>query len=69
MMQPLQIDAAACDGVGICAVVAGDVITLDQWGFPVIGDTVDPGLLRQARRAARACPHRALRVAEAGRPT
>jgi ferredoxin len=63
-MEPLQIDAASCDGVGICAVVAGDLIHLDQWGFPVIADTVDPKLLKQARRAARACPHRALRLAE-----
>ena len=67
MMQPLQIDAAACDGVGVCAVVAGDLITLDQWGFPVISDTVDPRLLKQAKRAARACPHRALRVTESSR--
>jgi ferredoxin len=62
MMQPLQIDAAACDGVGICAVVAGDLVSLDQWGFPVIADTADPRVLKQARRAASACPHRALRV-------
>jgi len=68
MMQPLQIDAASCDGVGICAVVAADLIHLDQWGFPVISETADPQLLKQARRAARACPHRALRVSDPARP-
>lgn len=68
MMQPLEIDAASCDGVGICAVVAGDLIHLDKWGFPVIAETVDPQLLKQARRAARACPHRALRVSDTTRP-
>jgi ferredoxin len=62
MTTPLKLDAASCDGVGICSVVAGDLISLDQWGFPVIADTADPALLKQARRAARACPHRALRV-------
>ncbi|MFL6181389.1 MAG: ferredoxin [Actinomycetes bacterium] len=67
MMQPLQIDAASCDGVGICAVVAGDLIHLDQWGFPVIADTTDAQLLKQARRAARACPHRALSVSDPAR--
>ncbi len=60
---PLKVDADACDGVGICAVVAADLITLDQWGFPVVADTDDPRVLKRARRAARACPHRALRVA------
>jgi hypothetical protein len=38
------------------------LITLDQWGFPVISDAVDRRLLKQAKQAARACPHRALRV-------
>jgi ferredoxin len=56
----LRHDAAACDGVGICAVVAPNLITLDKWGFPVIADRADPELVRQARRAVRACPHRAL---------
>jgi ferredoxin len=64
MTTRLEIDAAACDGVGICALVAGDVVTLDQWGFPVIEDPTDARRLRQAKRAARACPHRALRVVE-----
>lgn len=63
MRAHLEIDAAACDGVGICAIVAGDLVTLDQWGFPVIGPTTEPRLLKQAQRAARACPHRALRLA------
>lgn len=40
MTTKLEIDPAACDGVGICAVVAGEVITLDEWGFPP--DRLDP---------------------------
>lgn len=63
MARLLQIDAAACDGVGICSVVAADLVTLDQWGFPVIAESTDPQLLKAAKRAARACPHRALRLA------
>lgn len=58
----LQLDAASCDGVGMCALVAPDVVTLDRWGFPVVEDAAASSLARQARAAARACPHRALRV-------
>lgn len=65
----LRIDATGCDGVGMCALVAPDLITLDRWGFPVIADVteaVDAGRLserqaaQQVRRAVRACPHRVL---------
>lgn len=58
----LQLDAASCDGVGICALVAPDVVTLDRWGFPVVDEAAASSLVRQARAAARACPHRALRA-------
>lgn len=65
----LRIDATRCDGVGICALMAPDLVTLDQWGFPVIADVADlvaSGQVtgqqaeRQVRRAVRACPHRVL---------
>lgn len=65
----LRIDATRCDGVGICSLVAPDLVTLDPWGFPVIADVpelVASGRLdgedaeRQVRRAVRACPHRVL---------
>jgi ferredoxin len=59
----LQLDAASCDGVGMCALVAPDVVTLDSWGFPVVDESAAASLMRQARAAVRACPHRALRVA------
>ena len=60
--QALQLDAARCDGVGMCALVAPDLVTLDRWGFPVLDSAADPSLVRQAKAAARACPHRALRT-------
>ena len=59
----LTVDAALCDGVGICALVAPDLVTLDRWGFPVIGTGEDASLVRQAKAAAKACPHRAMRAA------
>jgi ferredoxin len=58
----LQLDAARCDGVGMCALVAPDLVTLDRWGFPVLEAGTDTSLVRQAKAAARACPHRALRT-------
>lgn len=60
--ETLRVDAATCDGVGMCALVAPDLITLDSWGFPVIDDAVASTRLKKARAAARSCPHRALRV-------
>lgn len=57
----LSIDAAACDGLGMCAHQAPDVIELDPWGYPVISaDDLEGDLADQARRAIRACPRKAL---------
>jgi hypothetical protein len=39
------------------------MITLDDWGFPVIRDAeVPPGLLDEAAEAVRLCPRLALRL-------
>lgn len=60
----LRIDPSVCDGVGICAHLAPDLITVDSWGYPILR----PGMLgsaserRQADAAVAACPRRALRV-------
>lgn len=58
----LRIDPAVCDGVGICAHLAPDVITLDTWGYPIL--TIEPlsrgGDRRQAEAAVSACPRKAL---------
>jgi ferredoxin len=47
-----------------------ELITLDEWGYPVIADgLVPPVLERDARAAVRACPALALKLqrADAGR--
>ncbi len=57
----LSIDPVACEGLGMCAHQAPDVIELDPWGYPVIVDqSPDGARADQARRAIRACPRRAL---------
>jgi ferredoxin len=60
----LVVDAAKCDGHGICVLRCPDLLTLDAWGFVGI-DTDEPLTgrdLRRARSAAAACPERALSV-------
>jgi ferredoxin len=59
----LRVDPLLCDAYGYCAELLPEVITLDEWGYPVI----DPGalpeaVLADARRAASACPMLALRL-------
>ena len=57
----LAVDAARCDGIGICALVARHVVALDAWGYPVLPDSrVPDDAVRAARAAVRACPRRAL---------
>ena len=57
--QRIVIDRIACDGAGVCAHLAPSVISLDPWGYPIIGETID---VDQARRAVRGCPQRALHL-------
>jgi ferredoxin len=59
----LRVDWAACDAHGLCALWAPDLITRDEWGYPVLPDgPVPDALLVQARAAERSCPALALRV-------
>lgn len=63
----LIIDRIACDGAGLCAHLAPEVIELDRWGFPVfdeVGDDAGGRAIEQARRAVRACPQRALHLVD-----
>jgi ferredoxin len=59
----LRVNPIACDGRGLCAEVLPEMITLDDWGFPVIRDSaVPPRLLDEAAEAVRLCPRLALRL-------
>jgi ferredoxin len=59
----LRVDSIACDGRGLCAELLPELITLDDWGFPILraGD-VPAGLVEEARETARICPKLALRL-------
>ncbi|MCV2393081.1 ferredoxin [Actinotalea sp. M2MS4P-6] len=61
----LRVDPVACEGVGLCAQVAGRVVELDRWGYPVIEAELDARGVKAAQRAVRACPRRAMWLEEA----
>ena len=57
----LKIDWIACNGYGVCEAAAPDLITLDDWGYPVLPDGPVPGdPMRQAEKAINDCPMVAL---------
>jgi len=59
----LMVDPIACDGRGLCAELLPELITLDDWGFPIVADrAVPPRLLADACETVRACPKLALRL-------
>jgi ferredoxin len=64
-MAPLRItvDPVACDAYGYCAELLPEVITLDEWGYPIVdGEPLPSSLVDLAQRAVRDCPKRALRL-------
>jgi ferredoxin len=57
----LRLNAVSCDGVGICAHVAADLVAVDSWGYPIVSDrSLDRADRRAADAAVAACPRRAL---------
>lgn len=57
----LRVNPVACDAHGVCAELLPELISLDDWGYPIIEQAeVPPELEPMARRAARACPKLAL---------
>jgi ferredoxin len=61
MSKQLRVNPIACTGHGLCAELLPELITLDEWGYPVLaGQQVPAGLDRAARRAVASCPALAL---------
>jgi ferredoxin len=66
MATRLRVNPIACSGHGLCAELLPELITLDEWGYPVIGDQGVPArLARQATRAVTDCPALALLLSDA----
>lgn len=64
--QQLRVNPVACSGHGLCAELLPELITLDEWGYPLLADQQVPaGLAKRARRAATDCPALALLLSDA----
>lgn len=63
MNRRLRIDPVACDGYGYCAELVPEMISLDEWGYPLVTeDRVPPVLEDLVREAAARCPRNAVVV-------
>ena len=63
MNRRLVVNPIACDAHGICAELLPELISLDEWGYPIISDRPLPASLEgHARRAVGACPTLALLI-------
>ncbi len=61
----LVVDPVACDGRGVCAELLPEIVTLDRWGYPIVGDgAVTADMKDLAAEAAASCPRHALHVVE-----
>ncbi|MGZ4270546.1 MAG: ferredoxin [Solirubrobacteraceae bacterium] len=61
MSRHLRVNPIACTGHGACAELLPELISLDDWGYPITDPgPIPPELVVHARRAADACPTLAL---------
>ncbi len=58
----LQVDWIRCDKQGLCMELLPELITPDDWGYPMVAGPVPPHLRKLAERARTACPSMALRL-------
>ena len=64
----LRVNPIRCDAYGHCAELLPELITLDEWGYPIVADAPVPRRLEgDARRAVSLCPRLAL-LLEQGKP-
>jgi ferredoxin len=60
----LRVDWPACRARGLCAELLPEVVVLDEWGYPIVEQSVDDELVGLARDAVRMCPRLALRLVD-----
>jgi ferredoxin len=65
MSARLRVNPITCEAHGLCAELVPELIRLDDWGYPILDESVVPrDLLGLARRAVDACPTLALLLEE-----
>lgn len=61
MSEHLRVNPIKCQAHGICAELLPEMITLDEWGYPLLDPRpIPPHLIAYARRAVADCPTLAL---------
>jgi ferredoxin len=59
----MRVDPIACRAHGLCADLLPELITLDEWGYPIVASKPVPAdALADGKRAVAACPTLALRL-------
>jgi ferredoxin len=66
MSMKIRVNPILCDGYGQCAELLPEVVTLDEWGYPMVAPaSIDGELEPVARRAVAMCPRLALSLERA----
>jgi ferredoxin len=62
----LRVNPLLCTGFGYCAEIVPELISLDDWGYPIVDSSPIEAdrLMQHARRAIAACPRLALMIEE-----
>jgi ferredoxin len=61
VIRNLLVNSIACEAHGMCAELLPEMVSLDEWGYPIVdGRPLPPALVEHAERAVRACPTFAL---------
>ena len=58
--EQVRVDRVRCSGHGVCARLLPSAITLDEWGYPVVGPSREAA--RDVATAVRLCPAQALHL-------
>ncbi len=62
----LRVNPILCDGFGHCAELAPDLVSVDEWGYPIVTTRptalTDENALESAHFAVRGCPRQALAI-------
>jgi ferredoxin len=60
----MRVDWPACKAPGVCAELLPEVLSLDEWGYPIVHEPVTGEVLAKAKLAVSACPTLALRLTQ-----
>lgn len=65
----VRVNPISCEAHGMCGELLPEMVTLDDWGYPIVDGRPLPGaLVAHAERAVAACPTFALMIERAAQP-